>query len=224
MNQRLVRFDVRLDKDDYVDAFWDREHRNRFLLRPDIEWPLSVDPLVWPSVFYSGIFRKASNLPYGSIEVPPSTDDGQYWLNLGQMKHYYEIHKKPASSGVFVGIDLFSERSLTGEVVPYETRAGIQCALTLGHAVPSERPPASELLGYDVADDSWISGLSNCEYSSAEGDQLRPLWASRMNEFGLLRSLEDAMEFRLLSDTRVPDHSPFWIFGIWRMPSPPGRD
>lgn len=217
MNHRLVRFDVRLDKEHYLDAFWDKDHRNRFLLKPDIEWPLSVDPLVWPSVFYSEIFRKASTLPYGSIEVPPSTDDGQYWLNLERMKNYYGTHKKADSGGVLIGIDLFSEKSLAEDLVPYETRTGIQCALAIGHTVPNELPAGSELLGYDVADASWISGLSNCDYSSEDGNQLRRLWASRLNEFGLLSTLEDATQFKLLSDARVPDHSPFWIYGIRRV-------
>jgi hypothetical protein len=220
MKQRLIRFDVRLDRDDYVGAFWDREHRSRFLLKPDLEWPLSVDPLVWPSVFYSEIFREATKLPYGSIEVPPSTDDGQYWLNFERMKNYYQAHKGQRTSGVFVGIGLFSEKTLTEDIIPYETGASMQCALTLGRTVPSEIPPASELLGYDVADGSWISGLSNCEYSPQERERLRRLWASRMNEFGLLTSLEDAVQFRLLSDARVPEHSPFWVYGIWRLQVP----
>lgn len=216
MNQRLVRFDVRLNKDDYVDAFWGSEHRNIFLIRPEIEWPLSVDPMVWPSVFYSEIFRQASKIPHGSIEVPPSTDDGQYWLNLEEMKSYYEAHRRVGTRGVPVGIELFSESSLNEDFVSYMQR-GIQCALVLGHTIPSKCPPGSELLGYDVADGGWISGLSNCGYSSEERNTLRHPWVSRVNEFGLLKTLDEAVQFRLLSDTRVPDHSPFWIYGIWRL-------
>lgn len=76
MNRRVVQFDVRLDKGDYLNAFWNRERRDGFLLRPDIEWPFSVDPFVWPSVFYSEIFREAVDVPNASIDVPPSTDNG----------------------------------------------------------------------------------------------------------------------------------------------------
>jgi hypothetical protein len=47
VNERLVRFDVRYLRNDYVDAFWDDAHRNSFLLQPETEWPLSVDPLAW---------------------------------------------------------------------------------------------------------------------------------------------------------------------------------
>lgn len=218
MNQRVIRFDARLDKDDYVKKLWDSEHRDCFLLKPDIEWPLSVDPMAWPSVFYSVIFREATNFPYGSIEVDPSVDGGQYWLNLDQMTQYYDAHRKGGSRGVFIGIDLFSEQSLGGDTVPYEGPKGVQCALTLGRAVPSDRPATSELLGYDVADGSWISGLCNCEYSREEKEQLTPVWVPRLNNFGLIASLDHATDFKRLSDARVPEHSPFWVYAIWRTP------
>lgn len=218
MNHRIVRFDVRLDKSDYLDTLWDRERRQSYLLRPDVEWPLSVDPLVWPSVFYSEIFKEAVNLPYSSIELPPSTDDGDYWLNLDRMKEHYDSHKKAGTGGVIVGIELFfPETSLVGEVVHYEELDGIQCGIWLGRTVPSELPPGSELLGYDVADAGWISGLTNCGYLSDEKEPLARAWASRLNNFGLLASLDDAMEFKRLTDERVKEHSPFWIYGIWRI-------
>ena len=217
MNQRLMRFDVRLPKDEYVGTLWDEEHRNRFLLRPEIEWPLSVDPMVWPSVFFSKIFRDATKLPYGNIEVNPATDDGKYWLNLEQMQAYYAAHKRPGSRGVFIAIHLFSERSLAEDTVPYSLPDGIQAALVLGHANPSECPANSEIVGYDVADASGISGLTNCGYPASEKLHLGRAWASRLNSFGLLKTLEDATEFRKLSDARAPEHAPFWVYGISRL-------
>ena len=219
MNQRLVRFDVRLHKDAYVSEFWGEEHRSQFLLRPEIEWPLSVDPLAWPSVFYSKIFRDATNLSYGDIEVDPETDDGRYWLGLDEMKAYYEARRKTGTSGVYVAIHLFSEQSLAGDVILYKAAGGIQCGLMLDNTDPSECPYGSELLGYDAADASGISGLANCSYTPDEKRRLGPIWASRLNFFGLLNTLDDAIEFRKLCDTRVPEHSPFWIYGISRLPT-----
>ena len=69
-----------------------------------------------------------------------------------------------------------------------------------------------------MADASWISGLANCGYTSAAIDKLAPVWASRLNPFGLLPTPEDADEFRTVSDARVPDHAPFWIYALWRLP------
>jgi len=147
MNQRLVRFDVRLDKEAYVSAFWDEDHRGRYLLRPEIEWPLSVDPLVWPSVFFSKIFRGATNLPYGDysdIEVDPETDDGKYWLNLEQMRAHYEVHRETRTGGIFVAIHLFSERPLSEDIIPYQEPGGIQCGLVLGRTNPDGCPAGSD--------------------------------------------------------------------------------
>jgi hypothetical protein len=100
-------------------------------------------------------------------------------------------------------------------------RHGIHCALNLGHAVPAELPPGSEFLGYDVADASWISGLTNCEYSPEEKRRIRPVWTSRLNSFGLLKTLEDAEEFKRISEERATEHAPFWIYGISRLPGKP---
>ncbi len=217
MNHRLVRFDVRLEKGDYVGEFWDEKRRSEFLLLPNIEWPLSVDPMVWPSVFYSKIFRDAKALPYGKIEVDPEMDGGEYWCNLSQMRAYYQRNKPPELCGVFIAIQLFSERPLTGDTVPYVISKNIQAALPLGHALPEEPPAGSEFLGYDIANASWISGLTNCGYPIDENQQLARIWSPHLNSFGLLKNLEDAAKLRDVLDKRLPGHAPFWIYGISRL-------
>lgn len=220
MNRRIIRFDVRLDKGDYLNSFWDEERRQTYLLNPAVEWPLSVDSFVWPSVFYSEIFRGAVDLPYASIDVPPSTDSGHYWLNLDQMKAYYATHKTTDSAGVTVGIELFfPETFLVGDVVHYEAPDGIQCGIWLGRTVPAELPPGSELLGYDVADAGRISGLTNCGYLPEEKKRLSRAWASRLNSFGLLTNLDEAMAFKRVTDERVREHAPFWVYGLWQVPA-----
>ena len=209
MNHKLIRFDVRLERAKYVDEFWNAEHRSRFLLKEDVAWPLSVDPLVWPSVFYSQIFKEANKLPYGSIEVSPSTDEGNYWHSLREMASYYAKHKKPDTGGIPIAVEIVSESNLDSD----------QLAMTFGnHIDPAEPPPGSEFLGFDVADLSGISALCNCEYSHDAKAHLVPLWAPRLNVFGLLTTPEHAVEFREFSNRRVSEHSPFWVYGIWRIP------
>ncbi|HKW02078.1 MAG TPA: hypothetical protein VJN96_19810 [Vicinamibacterales bacterium] len=218
MDHRIVRFDVRLNNGDYLNASWDKARRDSFLLKPDVEWPLSVDPLVWPSVFYSAIFREAVDTSYSSIEVPPSTDGGKYWLNLDRMTAHYDRHKKTDTSGVMVAIELFfPEALLVGDVVHYEQLDGIQCGIWLDRTIPAELPSGCALLGYDVADAGWISGLTNCGYVTGEKEPLARAWATRLNQFGLLSSLEDALEFKRMTDERVKEHSPFWVYGIWQV-------
>ena len=75
----------------------------------------------------------------------------------------------------------------------------------------------TERLGYDVADEVMTSGLSNCGYSNKEREVVRPRWASRLNRFHLFDDDDAALQFKVLSDARVPEHAPFFVFGIYRL-------
>jgi len=138
---------------------------------------------------------------------------GEYWLNLEQMKHHYDANKMPDSKGIFVCIHLFSEAPLTGLSVPY-MQNGIRCGFELVDTSPREAPAGTALLGYDVADASWISGLTNCGYAPEDKKRLSSSWLPRLNSYGLLKELDDAIKFRDVSNLRAPDHAPFWVFGI----------
>ncbi len=97
--------------------------------------------------------------------------------------------------------------------------------------IPSLRDPAWAFLGYDVCDKWLLSGLSNCGYGTNEAEiqLLRDTYASDLNEHHLFDSIELATEFRRLSDERVQEHAPFFVFGIWLInkeesPGHPERD
>lgn len=75
----------------------------------------------------------------------------------------------------------------------------------------------TERLGYDVADEVMTSGLSNCGYSNEERDVVRLCWASRLNRFHLFDDGDEALQFKDFSDARVPEHAPFFVFGIYRL-------
>jgi hypothetical protein len=118
---------------------------------------------------------------------------------------------------VFVAIELLSERTAEEPYIPYELPGGIQCGIWLDPTVPDRIPEGSTLLGYDVADAGRISGLSNCGYTEGEVRAMGPVWADRLNSFGLLSTLEDAVAFRQQCDQRVPEHAPFWVYALWRL-------
>jgi hypothetical protein len=82
---------------------------------------------------------------------------------------------------------------------------------------PDRIPEDSVMLGYDVADAGFWSGLSNCGYTQSELERLRPEWSMRINDFGLLRSESDALAFKNISDQRVPEHAPFWVYRLHRL-------
>jgi len=139
---------------------WDSARRERYLLRLDVERPLSVDKRVWP------------------IEI----GDG----------------------GCHVGF------SVSDQEAPEQVRS---------IWFPREVEGEARLLGYDIADDVFLSGLSNCGYTDEEKTALRSTWASRLNRFHLFDQADVAFEFKTLTEARVPEHAPFFVFGIYRLSS-----
>ena len=84
-------------------------------------------------------------------------------------------------------------------------------------------PETYELLGYDVADYYLLGGLTNCGYSPEEAASLMPAWAPLLNEWHLFGNPEDATAFAAVTARRVPEHAPFYAYGIYqpRLPRRP---
>lgn len=213
MNNYLVGFDIRLAAESYVDRWWDERHRDEYLLSPDTQWPLSVDGLVWPSMFRVAKLDSLPDLAPHVIDVTP----GRFpdFADLEQLKKIREMSGK--EGGIILAIELFTERVADGEHITYE-RAGITYGFEIPVTNPASLPRLTEFLGFDVADDGHMSGLTNCGYKQEEKDLLAKQWRKRLNKYGLLPSLGDAVEFREMTNARVPEHAPFWIFGIHRLP------
>ena len=70
-------------------------------------------------------------------------------------------------------------------------------------------------LGYDIADGGLLSCLSNCGYSSDSAPLLRDEWSPLLNERHLFVDLQKAVEFKTLTDARVEEHAPFFVFGLY---------
>jgi hypothetical protein len=80
--------------------------------------------------------------------------------------------------------------------------------------------PAAErydLLGYDVADYWQLSGLTNCGYSSEEAASLAPVWAPLLNQWHLFDNPDDATAYADVTEKRVPEHAPFYAYGIYQL-------
>lgn len=74
-----------------------------------------------------------------------------------------------------------------------------------------------DLLGYDVADYWQLSGLTNCGYSPEEAASLAPVWAPLLNEWHLFDDPDDAETYAEVTDKRVPEHAPFYAYGIYQL-------
>jgi hypothetical protein len=179
--------------------------RERILLRPEIESPLSVDSHIWPTCFlFYAQMRMAGARTYDLLPAEPELG---LWTSLKRMRAQLYANKRAETQ---IAIEVFVPDGLTLMEFP--------SPLVYSEAEPSLVPEGSTFLGYDVADAGFWSGLSNCGYTQEELDQLRPEWSKKINDFGLLESEEDALAFKDISDQRVPEHAPFWVFRLHQLP------
>ena len=74
-----------------------------------------------------------------------------------------------------------------------------------------------DLLGYDVADCDLLGGLTNCGYTPGEAASLAPVWAPLLNEWHLFDNPEDATAYAAVTAKRVPEHAPFFGYGIYQL-------
>jgi hypothetical protein len=169
---------------------WDADRRTTYLLRTDVERPLSIDHVVWPAVVPRG------PNPYG------------LWSDKDELERNVQ-----AASG---RISLVAFTLVTQAIAEHELALHKPFLSML--EVPA--PPAvssGSCLGYDVADLAFLSGLSNCGYAPDIVETMRERWVPRLNKSHLFTNPADAAMFRSTTDVRVPEHAPFFVYGIYRV-------
>jgi hypothetical protein len=210
----LLGFDTRAMWD-VPEWAWTPDRRIRFLLRQDIERPFSTDVTVWPDVFDSDDNLSAPAW-HGILQ--------DTWADLGEMKQYlYEGWGQTWKPCRVIAITALRQQESEGwpihAFMPQED--GSQRPLgyedVAVHLVPAVLDDSWTLLGYDISDPYLLSGLMNCGYGD-EIDVLRERWIPHLNEHHLFTDLEAAFEFRTISNERVPEHAPFYVYGIYLQP------
>lgn len=209
MDSYLIGYDFRARPELYLDRQWSPTRRERFLLDTAVDSPLSVDTLVWPSLFLypGGRSAEVPVLPQAvrvrAVDIPPH-QSFDLWRDLDLMRHVATCRHIQ---------DLGQAVAILAVLEDVERKREVW-----QHAVPPRMSPDPhwEPLGYDVADESLLSGLANCGYSPADRARLADV-ASQLNKHGLFDQLTDARVFAATSDGRVPEHAPFGVFGLYRI-------
>jgi hypothetical protein len=204
-SEALLGFDAR-EMFASSSSAWDEARRQKYILREDVRKPLSVDVAVWPSLFGEGLpDSERKRLEIDSLRLPEwKGPNDNLWNDLQRMRSSLgrlasEPHWLVAVS--WISLDGFSEAS--GNVGPYREE------------MTPDRPGADwTLLGFDVADAGFTSGLLNCGYDPKELPALRATWASSLNEHHLFTEAEKALAFKEFTDKRVVEHAPFFVFAI----------
>ena len=212
--RHLLGFDIRIGKPGEA-CPWADEQKEMFLLKLDVARVLSVDQMVWPSVFGpDGLGRP----DYVGFFAP-------FWECLEEMVAVAQTLGDAALQSSLVGTGLRLDLCDQEERLTWRRfLRGISPSGEVGRALAEAQPriPSEDwrLLGYDVGDFSGLSGLSNCGFISLEDDQLemRRQWGPLLNIHHLFADPIAAREFKLVSDRRVREHAPFSVYELWEIP------
>ncbi len=199
-NELLLGFDARemwLDPQNY----WPDSRKKMHLLHYDVGRPLSTDTAVWRTVFDADT----------SLQRPQWTGPIQsLWNNLATLQKYMDTAWSARTLPYWIiAVTLQEDVCESEDLLEWYARAS--------NIIPTLRDPAWAFLGYDVSDQWLLSGLSNCGYGTNESEIqiLRETYASDLNEHHLFDALKPAVDFMHLSDERVREHAPFFVFGLW---------
>jgi hypothetical protein len=203
----LLGFDSRSSKP----PDWDESRKRAFLLRLDVSSPLSIDAMVWPSVFE--LHREPRPAFVGIFD--------DLWMDLGALRERLTTAEtlkdaRVAAFGRMTAVasaeELAALETLLRGVHPDGTPGDLPASI----ANPAAVEPGWTFLGYDVADLWGLSGLMNCGFGPEEDvEALRLYWGPKLNRWHLFDRLGDAREFKELSNRRVQEHAPFYVDGIW---------
>ncbi|HEY2029809.1 MAG TPA: hypothetical protein VGH20_11435 [Myxococcales bacterium] len=182
------------------DESWSNDRRNQFLLRPEVVKPLSVDAWVWPSIFGKGL-PLAARRP-DQVRPPWTGSVAELWDDLAGMDSYIEPYRHLNHWRVAIGM-VSDANAATRTLAPNAMMDGLN----------------RQCLGYDVADEYLLSGLSNCGYTPEEREALAATWAPRLNEHHLFDDVDHAFEFSRMTSARVVEHAPFFVYALYLLGS-----
>jgi len=193
------------DARDYSNNFsehWPDERRNGFLYRIDVLKVLSVDTVVWPSIFTD--LREPLPAHLESLAL------GDLWAREQALGKAVRLKAERGPLPAFRTIRVTLAWDGAG------TRHPASSALANLVEAPSQGDDW-QFLGFDVADAYLLSALTNCGFLPGKDnvEAMRREWAPHLNEFHLFSKLSIASAFRRFSDVRLAgDHAPTFVYGI----------
>ncbi len=208
----LLGFDARKM---WLDAavHWPPERRHGFLLRHDADPVLSVDEMVWPSVFQTHQLIGMSPTERQALGVTgPERPEWigpnlPLWEDLDELTAALAGHGAAPKPTWTIAVTCTAGAAAM-EAVPYGPHPG--------ETRPAAPNDAWTFLGTDVADGSLLSGLTNCGYRDEDfAETSRETWARGLNRYHLFDDRGVADRFRAFSDERIPEHAPFLVYGLW---------
>lgn len=198
---RLIGFDVRAPWTKDWEGTWNHSRRATFLLNENIKRPFSVDRNVWPSIDMGND---------QGIDQPCVWAD--YITMMQSLSSNLQKWHKDLNYADEIAIEVLDEN---------DQCATISC---LGNNTETAHKNINldadfSPLGYDVADSSLTSALSNCGFDANNiysKDEMKEKFAPFLNDHGLFCDLDMACRFRAIMERKIPEHAPLFIYRILR--------
>ena len=195
-------YDVRSDwKTDPAD--WSEKRRDLYLINKEVSRPLSTDRSVWPSLFDVLEFSEERTIQENVCQL---YDDSNELKDMAQ-----KISKKNKLPWVLIAI------TLLWETVAKNERGMWSEFLHCLSVKPLNLPETAKWMGFDVSDQAFLSGLTNCGYDRIQKSELIAKWGPHLNEFHLFHHFDQANDFKDFTNGRVKEHAPFYVYGIWML-------
>lgn len=196
--ETIIGFDAR-------EIFLPYVHHERRLLRIDLFKSLSIDALVWPSMFLPNItingVKNITNWNNKPIPIEHQSADN-LWRDLSAMQHFLSENPYPVQF-------LYWEIAIS-EFMDVTDNQALD-----GMYSPNEVNPAWILLGYDISNRDFRSTLSGYVYEENEIEPLRQKYSAHLNEYHLFTELNIAEDFADWAHERDRGLAPTFVNGLY---------
>lgn len=210
--EELLGFDARVSSPSQLECLRNYSSEHYTLLKSDVRFVCSTDVLVWPSIFDNDSPVESPTSPAEGPRLPHWIGPNfPLWAVLREMEDHINTIRAPVAFWKIAVTEVL-------QVSPSNQRKAGSAWPAFNTTQPSTIQEGWVFLGYDVADRSLLSGLSNCGYTASQVTQFREAFGRYLNDYHLFESLDMALQFKEVSDVRVKEHAPFYVYGLWRIP------
>jgi len=184
--------------------FWNSERRNKYLLNTDIDFQISVDTNAWP--------ESEDNDLKNNLFCAQDVEHDPLYLNadLYQLKpSLRDIKIEILQENVLIAVTILQEYASL-----FFTKRSVDKIKFLD-STHTLKEKIVFFYGYDIADGLLFSALSDCSFSEEERKRFHDLFSNDLNRYGLFENKLKAIDYCKLSNNRIPEHAPFYVFGIY---------
>jgi hypothetical protein len=204
--EQLLGFDARLEPI-MARKLWSKSRRRKFIVGRYVTTPLSVDLMVWPSIFDHGIglgmpTLERERLGLTGIPRPKWIGPSNFWDNADELL------------SLLAGVRL---QDISYRVTAFTVVSPEQQEIPRLFGIGTKLPFACSwrCLGYDVASTDLVSTLAGYKFTLAELKTIKKQWASDINRHNLFDDKIKALDYSRQMKLLMPNETPFVSFGVY---------